>query len=526
MKINKQHSSLSTSVKRTRDSAARLKKLADKKVLKKPTSIQKTRATCQVDLSSQGDFLVWGREIASRALVQERIKKEGQTKLSDERKIARAVLKERVVFIAQDATHIVDATNFLSDYLRGAELSLEDELLKLLKSADKDTIPAILEMLMIRDLDCRFPYHIAKILEERENRKVLNACVNFLRYSDDAYLEILVSNIQPTGTSSADDLARSLLGIRDKDYLLEHLMEGLRELRENQTCRKFADEKENLIVSVMRQSTGIPGFNYVAELYKTSTDEDVVDATSKLLVNFHRDLAAPVFLEVTKDSKGITPLKARKIMGDWVDRAREKRYHALSNYVEIARRDAWLELRNILLNDKDATIVTRTIELLLTKRYFGDLGQKVIKDTIDDDIKNGRPSLTLACLAWACANKDYKDFEDPLLVAFSTLSGLANAFRNLDGVWLCNPKTKGEMAVGLFKRSTQEVVMSISLKRLIRWMTSENKILVENAIQVFKLAGDENVSKFIPSRCHEASLLREWLGTKRFGEKLHYEKLG
>lgn len=524
MRVNRQHSALGASTKKFDQVHKKPLKSTRKRVKQKTVLHRKSNTPQAIDSATHGDFLVWGREIASRALVQEKIKKEEQTKLSDERKIARAVLRDKIAILAKDATHLVDVTNFLSDYLREAELGLEDELLKLLKSADKDTIPAILEVLMIRNLDCPFPYHIAKILEERENKKVLSACVDFLRSCDDAYLETLVSNILPTKTSSADDLARSLLGIRDKDFVLDNLTKGLKALRESQTRRKFADEKKNLIVSVMRQRPGIPSFNYVAELYKTSTDEDVVDTTSKLLVNFHRDLAAPVFLEVAKDSKSITPLRARKT--GWIDAVREKRYHALSNFVEIARRNAFLELRSLLLNDKDATIVTRAIELLLTKRYFGDLGQKVIKDVIDDDIRNDRPSLTLACLAWASANKDYKDFEDTLLIAFSTLNGLANAFRNLNGVWLCNPRTKGEVTVGLFKRSTQEVVMSIGLKRLVRNMASENEILIKNSIEVFKLAGDENVLKFIPLRCHEASLLREWLGTKRFGEKLRCEKLG
>lgn len=519
MKINKQHLPLSTSAKRTRDSATRLKKPADKNVLKRPTSIQETGAARQVDLSSHGDFLVWGREMASRALVQEKIKKEGQTKLSDERKIARAVLKDRLEALAKDRSKIVSVTDFLSEYFSTSGLHLSRELVQLLKTADENTIPVIVEMLFISG--GRFHSGLAQILEDKQNRRVHTATTNFLMFCDDAYLEDLLLKVLPTDSLSVDDLAKSLLSIRGKDYLLEHLMKGLRALRENQTHKKFAWGKTALILSVMKQMPGIPSFNYVAELYKTSSNKDVVDATSKLLINFHRDLASPVFLEVAKDSKGITPLKARKIREDWVDRAREKRYHALSNYVEIARRSAFLELRNLLLSDKDASIVTRAIELLLTKRYFGDLGQKIIIDAIDDDIKNERPSLTLACLAWACDNKEYKDFENALLTVFSSYSGLDNAFRNLNGAWLCNPKNKGEMAVGLFKRSTQEVVMSIGFKRLVRYMDSGNETLAGNAIQVFKLAGDENVLKFIPSRCHEASLLRGWLGTKRFGEKLH-----
>lgn len=454
------------------------------------------------------------------------------------RKQAKIDLKNTIAELAKNDVGIALQVNLLKDTFSAAGfLDLRSELLQTFYSADAGTEIVLLKMLLI--LGGGADEFIINALETGKKDIDYDLSVKTLKTLDEKDLSIFIDNLlcHPNdGMEKMNNLANSLLEITHGKLLVDLLMgraQGLKstykDLPDNikMTIRK---KIQYLLINIMeRMPQEDLDLEEVHEFYKMATNPTIREKIQELLIGNFVTEAIPVFLDVLNERKRIT---CEQISDDNKGRTktnRARRMNALEGYACLVEKGNVREFRKLLLAENDPLFVLRTIdELLLGRGRYHQLGQRAVLDVIDEDLRAGKPSMVLACLAWLVRHKDYEaDFGMLLKEAFSLDIDMAQAFLNLNDTWVPKVdviKQNKIITQNIEKPGANIIVESLGISRLIKWMSSGNEILKRNAISVFNLVSDDykklclSLPKFQP----EKQLLKRLVGMRDHGAVVRY----
>lgn len=448
---------------------------------------------------------------------------------------ARVDLKDTVAeLVKNNDVGLSLQVELMADILGEADLCFGDELMKLYNNPDVGTETTLIKMLLEPGyVSAEF---VINQLEDNAESIDKVFCIKALKTLTETELQRFVNDSllhENDGMDKMSNLTSSLLEVTNGAFLINTLMQRVKELpNEDELSR---DKKtlvwkkiQRLLINIMER---MPKENLdladVHKFYKMASSPKVRERIHELLIGNYGAEAIPVFLDVFNDRRGITP---EQIAGDKRGRtktSRARRMDAIEGYACLVEKGNIHEFRKQLLSENDPLFVLRTIdELLLGKGKYQRLGQRAVVDVIDEDLRAGSPSLSLACLAWIIRHKDYEmDFESLLKKVFSLDVDLAQAFLNLNETWVLKVnEIQGERNIteDIEKPGTKALVSSLGLGRLIKWMSSDNEILRRNAIAVFNLVSNDYIKLFLSTRRFEKEreLLKKLIGIEGYGGNL------
>lgn len=433
--------------------------------------------------------------------------------------------------LAKDDSGISLEASLLDDIFKGVGLKLNDELLTRLNRTDQREITerkVIFKMLLC--LKEGFSAVMEIYIQKGNGNTFYEPSVEVLKSLNDEELKTFIYGLfenHDFGWEKINNLTGALLETGKSKLIISTLLQKAHELRRDTELdggKRSAQWKrlQRLLITVMEKAPPEDlDLSCISDFYKMASSYKIRQKTEELLIaRFERE-TIPLFLDVMKDTRGI---KIPDIIHDKTDITtvnRQRRMSALNAYVSIADdKEALSELRNLLLNEKDPFIADKTCDWFLTQDRFGEIGKRAVVDVIDEHIRSGIRSLPLAFLSTFVQYKEYrKDILPVLKHLFSSDFDLVSAFKNLDNAWLC--KIEDDVVrPEIHKPGAKKLVKDLGLGRLTLWMDSKNETIKRNAIKVFNLADNNDISEFAKRETDDrAQLFRKLLGIEELGQK-------
>lgn len=398
--------------------------------------------------------------------------------------------------------------------------SIED-LLKDYSKSGIDLVP-ILKNMLFKSIDFEDKVVIVKVLTCLERKDELlsefvipslekridipdvelnnNFCINLLSLQDSSTLKETLSSISYKDIKNIDEFAKSLIKVKEPDFILDTLIYRLRSL-----TFSYEDNNDNLIehekiikiaLGILREmdAASMPLKKaHLMDLYTMSINPEIAKILANFQIKHHEPDAPLLFKSQMYDSSDKT------IVG------RSRRFHAISHFAQYAKAYGASILKDFVKEEKDSFLVGSACYDLVNS--CGIDGQRALVSLTNEDIRLNKASIPLAILTQMVKfGKPYNSiFKAILAQDFQKGNDLRQAYVNLMPLEVCsiNRFPNGAISFSRGEDLKQELILdlisNIGVEQFLKWMangefkeTKHIENVKSNSRDIFNLAWETN----------------------------------